>query len=68
MQSNEPDDIELSLFYKILMKKVIFQHKIATDPMGKISPERGSINMSYLEYTEMKITKHDNSLEAKTHI
>ena len=59
MLPNEPGDIELSLFYNILMK-VIFQHKIATDAMGKRSPERGSINMSYLEYTGMKITKHDN--------
>jgi len=45
MQSNEPDDIVLSLFNKKLIKKVIFQHKIATDPIGKRSPERGGIKM-----------------------
>jgi hypothetical protein len=41
MQSNEPDDIELSPFYKILIKKIIFQHEIATDPIGKRSPRTG---------------------------
>jgi len=49
MQSNEPNDIELSLFHKILMKKVIFQHKIATDSMGKRSPEQAGINMLFPE-------------------
>jgi len=48
MQSNEPDDIELSLFYKILMKKIIFQYKIATDPMGKRSPEQEGITMLFV--------------------
>jgi hypothetical protein len=27
------------------MKKIIFQHKIATDPMGKRSPNRDGINI-----------------------
>jgi hypothetical protein len=49
IHSNEPDDIESPSSYKILMKKVIFQHKIATDPIGKRSPELGGINMLYLE-------------------
>jgi hypothetical protein len=31
------------------MKKVIFKHKIATDPMGKRSPEWGEMNMLYPE-------------------
>jgi hypothetical protein len=41
MQSNEPDALELSLFYKLLVKKVIFQQKIATDLMGKRSTRTG---------------------------
>jgi hypothetical protein len=49
MQSNEPNDVELSLFYKILMKKIIFQYEIATDLIGKRSPERGGITMLFQE-------------------
>jgi hypothetical protein len=68
MQSNEPYDIELSLFYKKLMRKIIFQHKFATDPMGNRNPEREGINMLYRKLTRRKITKHDNSRGIKTHI
>jgi hypothetical protein len=31
------------------MKKVIFQQKIAAEPMGKRSPERGRINIVFPE-------------------
>jgi hypothetical protein len=49
MQSNEPNDVKLFLFYKILMKKLILEYEIATDPMGKRSPEREGINMLFTE-------------------
>jgi len=68
MRSNEPDDIELSLFDKILMRKDIFQQKIATDPMGQINSEREGINILNPEQTGMKITNHDNSRGVKIHI
>ena len=66
MHSIEPNDVELSLFNKILMKKIIFQYEIATDPMGKRSSEREGIHMLFPE--NMKFTMHDNSRGAKTRI
>ena len=68
MQLNEPNDIELSLFYKILMRKIILYHKVASVSMGKRSPEREGINVLYRELTRRKITKHDNSQRGKIRI
>jgi hypothetical protein len=41
MQPNETNDFKLPLFDKILMKKIIFQQKIATDLIGKRSTRTG---------------------------
>jgi len=49
MQLNEPDNIKRSLFSKILIKQVIFQHKLTIDPMGRRSLEQGGINLLFQE-------------------